>query len=46
MLGNKQLVVNARLVRNNEKIKLSKVKKSKEYSKVEEVLKGGDSDEA
>ena len=46
LLGNKQLVVNARLVRNNEKINLSKVKKSKEYSKVEDVLKGGDSDEA
>lgn len=46
LLGNKQLVVNARLVRNNEKITLSKVKKSKEYSSVEKVLKGGGSDEA
>ena len=46
ILGNKQLVVNARLVRNDEKINLSKVKKSREYSKIEDVLKGGDSDEA
>lgn len=44
--GNKQLVVNARLVRDNEKITLSKVKKSKEYENVEKILKGGDSDEA
>lgn len=46
MLGNKQLVVGARLVRDNEKIELSNVKKSKEYKTVENVLKGGDSDEA
>lgn len=46
LLGNKQLVVGARLVRNNEKISLNKVNKSKEYNSVENVLKGGGSDEA
>ena len=46
LLGNKQLVVGARLVRDNEKIALNNVKKSKEYKTIENVLKGGDSDEA
>lgn len=46
MFGDKQLVVNARLVRNDEKISLSKVVKSKEYKEVDELLKGGGSDEA
>ncbi len=46
LLGNKQLVVGARLIRDNEKIKLSKVKKSKEYKTIKSILKGGDSDEA
>lgn len=46
MFGNKQFVVGARLVRDNEKVALSKVDKSKEYKAVDNVLKGGDSDEA
>lgn len=46
MFGDQQLIVNARLVRNGEEVKLSKVKKSSNYVGVNNVLKGGNSDEA
>ena len=46
MFGDKNLVVNARLLRKGEINSLSVVKENNNYKEIENALKGGDSDEA
>ena len=40
-----RITVNARLVREDEKIKLAKIEETAAYKEVEKIMEGGDSDE-